>query len=62
MVTFQITWRKSSRSQSGQTCVELSNTLREVRDSKNLGGPTLGVDAASLVRAVKLGGFDRGTS
>ncbi|WP_436501789.1 DUF397 domain-containing protein [Actinokineospora sp. HUAS TT18] len=59
MVTNQITWRKSSRSQSGQTCVELSNTLRAVRDSKNVAGSPLAADGAALVRAVKLGRFDR---
>jgi hypothetical protein len=37
----------------------MSNVLGEVRDSKNPGGPTLRVDVAALVRAVKSGRFDR---
>jgi Domain of unknown function (DUF397) len=52
-------WRKSSHSQSNGACVELSRTLDEIRDSKNPAGPTLRVDAAALVRAVKSGRLDR---
>jgi Domain of unknown function (DUF397) len=52
-------WRKSSRSGPDENCVEMSNVLGEVRDSKNPGGPTLRVDVAALVRAVKSGRFDR---
>lgn len=43
------TWRKSSRSENGGSCVELRNTLDEVRDSKNP-GPTLRVSVAALTR------------
>jgi hypothetical protein len=52
-------WRKSSHSQSNGACVELSGALDAIRDSKNPGGPTLRVDAAALVRAVKSGRLDR---
>jgi hypothetical protein len=57
-------WRKSSYSGSSPqtSCVELSNTLDEVRDSKNPTGPTLRVDVAALVRAVKAGRFDLATT
>jgi hypothetical protein len=61
-MTNQTTWRKSSRSQSGATCVELSNTLAEVRDSKNARGPVLRGNIATLVRAVKNGQFENGES
>jgi len=46
-------WRKSSRSSSNDTCVELVHTLDQVRDSKNVNGPTLRINAAALVAAVK---------
>lgn len=52
-----VTWRKSSRSDGQETCVEVANTLSLVRDSKNPGGPTLAVDVAALVRSVR--GDDR---
>ncbi|GDY33342.1 DUF397 domain-containing protein [Gandjariella thermophila] len=52
-------WRKSTRSQNEGACIELSATLDRIRDSKNLTGPTLRVDVAEFVRAVKLGLFDR---
>ena len=52
-------WRKSSYSQTNGACVELSHTLDEIRDSKNPAGPTLRVDVAALVRAVKSGRLDR---
>ena len=48
-----VTWRKSSRSDAQETCVEVANTLGLVRDSKNPGGPTLSVDVAALVRSVR---------
>ena len=41
------TWRKSSRSENGGSCVELRNTLDAVRDSKNP-GPTLRADVRAL--------------
>lgn len=53
-------WRKSSR--SGGTngdCIELANTLGAVRDSKNPTGPTLSVNLAGMLAAVKAGQLDR---
>ena len=49
-------WRRSSRSQNGQNCVELVNTLDAVRDSKNP-DVALRADTAGLVRAIKTGRF-----
>lgn len=49
-----MTWRKSSRSENDGTCVEVRNTLAEVRDSKNT-TPTLRGDVRSLARAIKEG-------
>ncbi len=57
-VTPQATWRKSGRSTQNMTCVELRNTLDQVRDSKNPAGPTLRIDASALVRAIRAGEFD----
>jgi hypothetical protein len=54
-MTSQPTWRKSSRSQNGPNCVELSNTLTELRDSKNTHGPLLRGNADALVQAIKRG-------
>ncbi len=49
-------WRKSSHSGgNGGDCVELAHTLAAVRDSKNPTGPTLSVNAAALITAVKAG-------
>jgi hypothetical protein len=45
-------WKKSSYSDSGQDCVEVSNHDK-VRDSKNPTGPALPVSVAALVQAVK---------
>jgi hypothetical protein len=50
-------WRKSTRSQNGQNCVELRGSLDQVRDSKNAGGPTLRADLPALVRAIRTGQF-----
>ena len=47
-------WRKSSRSQSYQNCVEVARDLDRLRDSKN--GSILRADVTKLVRAIK-GGF-----
>ncbi|WP_082860021.1 DUF397 domain-containing protein [Alloactinosynnema sp. L-07] len=52
------TWRKSSRSQSGATCVELHRTMGEVRDSKNPNGPTINANMAALVRLIHVGEFN----
>lgn len=50
-------WRKSSYSgantQSG--CVEIANTLDQVRDSKQPDGPALHVNVRGLVRAIQAG-------
>jgi uncharacterized protein DUF397 len=52
----QIRWRKSSQSgASANGCVELAHTVDTVRDSKNPTGPTLHVDLALLLAAVKAG-------
>jgi hypothetical protein len=59
MTTVPQSWRKSSRSQNTNSCVEVSNTLGEFRDSKNPEGPTLVGDAAALIAAVKGGQLDR---
>lgn len=41
-------WRKSSRSNDNGACVELSNRMNAVRDSKNPDGPALTCPPASL--------------
>ena len=48
-----IQWRKSSRSQVNGECIELSNTLDQMRDSKSPHGATLRVDVLALLSAVK---------
>jgi hypothetical protein len=53
-------WRKSTRSQAVQNCVELSSTLDEVRDSKNCDGPTLQVDVRTLLSSIKANRLKRG--
>ncbi|GDY28943.1 DUF397 domain-containing protein [Gandjariella thermophila] len=53
-------WRKSSRSDGQNGCVQVSGTLDAVRDSKNPSGPVLyGVDVRALVAAAKEGTLDR---
>ena len=47
-------WRKSSRSENTGSCVEVRNTLSELRDSKNTTA-TLRVDVRRLARAIKEG-------
>lgn len=44
-------WRNASSGQD--TCIDLAHTLHAIRDSKNPTGPTLHVDAAALLGAVK---------
>jgi hypothetical protein len=49
-------WLRSSRSGSGnENCVELACRPGRVRDSKNPAGPTLNVDLAGFLSAVKAG-------
>jgi hypothetical protein len=52
-------WRKSSRSSNTSSCVEVRGTLDAVRDSKNPSGPTLSVELAGFLSAVKSGKLDR---
>ncbi len=47
-------FRKSSRSGGQSNCVEIAQTLRHVRDSKNPDGPLLhGVNVAALIAVVR---------
>jgi hypothetical protein len=48
-----IRWRKSRHSAAEGNCVELANTLYDLRDSKNPTGPTLRADLTSLLAAIK---------
>ncbi|MEU6128134.1 DUF397 domain-containing protein [Saccharopolyspora sp. NPDC047091] len=57
MTTTQV-WIKSTRSQNTSTCVEVTTTLDEIRDSKNPTGPTLRAAVTPLVRAIRSGRFD----
>ncbi|WP_243788578.1 DUF397 domain-containing protein [Saccharopolyspora gloriosae] len=52
------TWIKSSRSQNTTTCVEVTTTFDEIRDSKDPNGPTLKAAVAPLVQAIKTGRFE----
>jgi hypothetical protein len=45
-------WRKSSRSQFANNCVQIVRTLDRVRDSKNP-GLVLAVDLGALLAAIK---------
>jgi hypothetical protein len=47
-------WRKSSRSDNSGSCVEVRNTLDELRDSKSTSA-TLRGDVRRLAQAVKEG-------
>jgi hypothetical protein len=55
----ELAWQKSSRSLSEGNCVELAHTSDSVRgsgvvrDSKNPSGPTLPMDLAPFLAAVK---------
>lgn len=52
------TWTKSSYTGGNGNCVELTTTLDRLRDSKDPDGPTLRVDVAAFVKAVRAGRFD----
>jgi hypothetical protein len=53
-------WRKSSKSNSGGTCVEVRHDLAALRDSKQSDGPQLAAPRLTMfVRDVKDGRFDR---
>jgi hypothetical protein len=52
-------WRKSSRSDAQDTCVELAGTLDRLRDSKNASGPVLLAPLEEFITAVKAGKLDR---
>ena len=49
----ETTWRKSTRSQNGQNCVEVNGTLDHLRDSKNPTGPALPINVPTLINALK---------
>jgi len=49
------TWRKSSRSDTGGSCVEVRSDLAAIRDSKNPDGPTLAVDLPAFLTTVRTG-------
>ena len=60
-----IRWRKSSRSggDGNSNCVEVSQYLDAVRDSKNPGGPVLSVDMRPLLSLLaSRSGLDTGPS
>ena len=48
-------WRKSRRSANNQTCMEVRDTLDQVRDSKNPTGPVLHANVSALLRAIQAG-------
>ena len=52
-------WLKSNYSKNSGDCIELSEDLRYLRDSKDPDGATLRVDVGAFVAAVKRGRFDR---
>lgn len=51
-------WRKSSYSAQETDCIEVADTLKAVRDSKNPGGPELRVPM-NFFAEVKAGKLDR---
>ena len=53
------TWRKALSSQNNANCIELRNSLDQLRDSKNASGPVLRGDIRTLLFAIQTGTFDR---
>lgn len=52
-------WIKSSRSHQNGACIELTEKLDQLRDSKDPHGPTLTADIRRFLQAIKSGRFDR---
>ena len=57
-------WRKSTRSSTNGSCVEVRRLVEtvQVRDTKDRGGPVLGFSTQSwrqFIAEVRTGGFDR---
>lgn len=52
MTTVPARWRKSSRSGTDTSCVELAHTLAAVRDSKNRTGPVLTFEDQAALTAL----------
>jgi hypothetical protein len=47
------TWRKSSKSQNGGSCVEVRGDLGAVRDSKNPDGPALEIGTKAVTALMR---------
>lgn len=52
-------WRKSSFSGDNSECIEVLGTLDQLRDSKNLAGPTLRGDVRRFASAIQAGHLTR---
>lgn len=48
-------WRTSRWSANNANCVQVRDTLDQVRDSKNPTGPVLHADVPALLRAIRSG-------
>jgi hypothetical protein len=53
------TWRKSTFSSNGTSCVEVRSDLSAIRDSKNHTGPTLTTTTQTLIATLKAHRFTR---